>query len=461
MYFRSKVGKGYGRFWRGVIFDREYKNLDDLISKSERWFPQFKDGAKFLRSKADYKWVWPTGEELLFRQFKKDSDYWNYHGQEFPFIGWNELSKFATPKPFDLMLSCNRTGFIPADHSPDRAKGVLLPEIPLIIFGTTNPYGPGHGWVKKRFIDPASPGEVVKEITNVYNPRTGKREDITKTQVRLFGSYKENPNLSPQYVATLENIRDVNRRKAWLHGDWNIVSGGMFDDVWNESVHVIPQFKIPAGWYIDRAFDWGSSHPFSVGWYAVANGEQVTLNYPDGPRIFCPRPGSIIRFAEWYGCDHDGTNEGLRMSAADIAAGIMEREQEMMKSGLICDWPRPGPADNQIYDVREKDVKSIAKKMEAEGIEWSRSDKGKGSRINGWQLMRDLMEASVRQEGPGIYFTKNNKNAISLLPVAPRDEEKPDDIDTTWEDHIPDEIRYRVLDASRKWTKTVKPTFAT
>ena len=83
MRFRQNVGKGYGRFWRGVIFDREYKNLDDLVSKSMRWFPAFKDGARFLSGKSDYRWVWPTGEELLFRVLKRDADYWGYHGQEF------------------------------------------------------------------------------------------------------------------------------------------------------------------------------------------------------------------------------------------------------------------------------------------------------------------------------------------------------------------------------------------
>ena len=84
MKFRRYVGLGYGKFWRGVIFDREYKNLDDLVSKSQRWFPEFKDGARFMSSKSDYKWVWPTGEELLFRRIKVIGDYWNYHGQSSP-----------------------------------------------------------------------------------------------------------------------------------------------------------------------------------------------------------------------------------------------------------------------------------------------------------------------------------------------------------------------------------------
>src|SRR6476620_8623068 len=47
MYFKQFVGKGYGKYWRGVIFDREYKNLDDLVAKSKRCFERFGDGAKF------------------------------------------------------------------------------------------------------------------------------------------------------------------------------------------------------------------------------------------------------------------------------------------------------------------------------------------------------------------------------------------------------------------------------
>ena len=76
MRFRRRVGQGYGTFWRGIIFDREYKNLEDLIVKSKRWFNLFDDGASFLQSASSLKWVWPSGEELLFRVAEKESDYW-------------------------------------------------------------------------------------------------------------------------------------------------------------------------------------------------------------------------------------------------------------------------------------------------------------------------------------------------------------------------------------------------
>src|SRR5262245_40824371 len=54
MRFRRRVGVGYGEFWRGIILDREYKNLDDLVAKSKRWFLKFQDGAKFLESASSY-----------------------------------------------------------------------------------------------------------------------------------------------------------------------------------------------------------------------------------------------------------------------------------------------------------------------------------------------------------------------------------------------------------------------
>ena len=75
--FRRLVGLGYGSFWRGVIFDTEYKNLTDIITQSKRMYRLFNDGARYLASASELRWVWPTGEELLFRFGKEESDYQN------------------------------------------------------------------------------------------------------------------------------------------------------------------------------------------------------------------------------------------------------------------------------------------------------------------------------------------------------------------------------------------------
>ena len=454
MAFRKNVGRGYGRFWRGVIFDREYKNLDDLVSKSKKWFPQFNGGAQFKESPKDYKWVWPTGEELLFRVGYKETDYDDYHGHEYPFIGFNELTKQSSRKFYDLIHSCNRSSFLPREHSPDPKNP--LPEIPLVFFSTTNPHGAGHNWVKAEFIDKAEPGRVFRITREIFNPRTKQKEPVTRTLTHIFGSYKENRYLSPEYVLMLDSQTDPNRRKAWLTGDWDIVAGGAFDDVWDRATHVLPRFKVPAGWRVDRSMDWGSSHPFSVGWWAEANGEEVKL--PDG-RIFCPPAGSLIRIFEWYGTAQIGSNEGLKLGAKQIAQGIKTREAELLAGGWIKVSPRPGPADNEIRSVKNKDTETIEKQMADLGVRWNESDKSPGSRRNGLELTRERLKAAKDGEGPGLWFMDNCRAGISTLPVLPRNPDIPDDVDTEAEDHVYDEVRYRVLAGSNRLATNIKISF--
>jgi len=460
MRFRRYVGQGYGPFWRGVIFDRKYKNLDDLIAKSKRWFPQFGDGAKFLSSMSDLKWVWPTGEELLFRHMEKDKDYDNYHGHEYPFIGWNELTKYATSACYDAMMSCNRTSFVPKEHSPDKSKP--LPDIPLTVFATTNPFGVGHTWVKRRFISPIAAGKVLRKTTRVFNPPTQQEEDFVRTQVRLFGSYRENKYLPPQYIAELMAITDPNKRAAWLEGSWDITAGGAFDDLWREGVHVLPRFQVPRSWRVVRSMDWGSSHPFSVGFWAVSNGEEVEI--APGKRRAFPR-GSLIRIHEVYGAEvfageRYGHNRGVKWSARKVAKAVKEAEELLRLMGWISGPVEPGPADNQIFNVNEEESGSIASLMEKEGVTWTRSDKSAGTRKNGLELFRSALEAAKTGEGPGLWVMRNCEAFTNTVPSLPRDEEDPDDVDTTAEDHVYDDSRYMILDAKPVFASAVSVKFA-
>ena len=413
MSFAQHCGKGYGMHWRGIIFRKEYKHLDDIITKSKRWFNQI--GARyrprFLSSQGAMKWVWPGGEELLFRTFASPDDYWNYHGHEYPFIGWEELTSWPSIDCYESMMSCNRTS---------RPGG-----LPLQVRSTTNPYGVGHNWVKAYFIDPAPYGVPILNGEG-------------QARVTLFGSVRENKYIDGEYLKTLNAISDPNKRKAWLFGSWDITSGGMFDDLWSRDKHILPTFKVPDGWRVDRSFDWGSSRPFSVGWWAESNGLPAIVG---GQERHFTR-GSLIRMAEWYGCTGK-PNEGLKMTATAVAAGILERERAMNIS------VRPGPADSAIYAVTD-DV-SIGQNMEKAGVFWTMADKKAGSRKNGWELIRGRLEASANgDDKPGIYVMDNCRDFIRTVPPLPRDSRDPDDIDTEAEDHIADEVRYRCLAPKRE-----------
>lgn len=478
MRFRARVGMGYGMSWRGIIIDREYKHLDDLVLKSKRWFRDDGGGGRFLESKSDYKWVWPDGEELLFRVADKEEDYWLYHGQEFPFIGWNELCKYPNGELYDLMLSCNRSSFIPANNTPRgerwarNSKGEpsiliyrngvegqpnkFMPSIPLEVFSTTNSYGPGHAWVKRRFINVAPYGKVIRTVREIFNPQTQRKEKVTRSQVAIFGQYKENVFLDPKYIAVLDGEKNKMRRRAWLTGDWDIVAGGAFDDLWDTGVHIVPRFVVPDNWHIDRAMDWGSSTPFHIAWFAEATGEDVQLL--DGS-IWTPKKGSIIQIFEWYGAKQVGTNEGLRLSPSKIAQDVLTIEKSLLRNGWIKTVPAPGPADNQIRAVVRTDIDTIAKTMENEGVHWQASDKSKGSRTVGFEVFRDRLAKTIGNAGAGFYVMDNNLVTIELLPSLPRDTKILDDVDTDAEDHIWDVIRYRTLKGNIRWASEINIGF--
>ena len=425
MSFAQYCGRGYGDYWRGVIFRRNYKHLDDIISKSKRWFNRSAQQPRFLAGSSSLKWVWPTGEELLLRAFEDPEDYWSYHGHEYPFIGWEELTSWPSIDSYESMKSTNRSSYQVNSYN-------RLPMIPRYIRSSTNPYGVGHAWVKAYFIDPAPYGTVI--IDKDGNKR-----------VALFGSVRENPFLGEDYIKTLQSITDPNKRKAWLEGSWDITSGGMFDDLWDATKHIVKPFKIPSSWRIDRSFDWGSSKPFSVGWWAQSDGTDAVM--ADGTTRAFP-PKTLFRIGEWYGSTGK-PNEGLRMTAKNVAVGILAREQQLGIANRVT----MGPADSAIYNVT--DDASIGQNMEQQGVFWTHADKRPGSRKNGWELIRDRLSATGTDdlEKPGMLVFETCRDFIRTLPPLPRDKRDPDDVDTDAEDHIADEVRYRCLAAQHTSTR--------
>ena len=80
--------------------------------------------------------------------------------------------------------------------------------------------------------------------------------------------------------------------------------------------------------------------------------------------------------------------------------------------------------------------------------------KGPGSRVRGWANMRQMLMASVQNEGAGLYVFDTLTQFLRTVPVAPRDAVNPDDIDTDYEDHALDQSRY----ATYKKVQTVTIT---
>lgn len=431
MSFAQYVGRGYGAAWRGIIFRQTYPQLADVQAKTEKWFRQIFPTAKF--NKAKMMWEWPTGEVLLLRHMNNPSDYWNYHGHEYPFIGWEELCNWSTDQCFKAMFSCCRSS---------------TPGIPRMIRATTNPYGPGHNWVKLRYRlhgkwwEPIVINDAKSEIGQLEPPRAAIHGNINENHILLAAD----PNYKQTIIASASNKA---MGEAWLYGSWDIVAGGMFGDVWVARFNIVKRFLIPDGWRLDRSFDWGSSHPFSVGWWAESDGSDY--RGADGQWHSTVR-GDLFRFAEWYGWTGK-PDEGVQMLATDIARGIVEREIAWGLDGKI----KPGPADSSIFSAENGNCIAfdMAKPIRLpngemhKGVEWLPADKRPGSRKTGWEQMRKVMKAAhpvpgKPRENPGLFVFDICEQFIRTVPTLPRSEKDMDDVDTKVEDHIGDEARYRV-----------------
>lgn len=411
------------------LFRRNYGDLYKNHMQGPTSFPAMLHpyiDAGLVKVRSDNQITFWNGSAINLCHLQHKKDLIKYQGPEFHVLLMDELTHFTEEEYRFLRGRCRVVGL---DVPPEFAG-----QLPRILCGT-NPGGIGHNWVKAAFVDSASPMAITKQ---------------TKSEGGMYRQFipallEDNPALmeaDPDYGERLEGLGNPALIKAMRTGDWNIVAGGGFDDVWGPEL-IIPRFPVPRSWPLFRTFDWGSSHPFSYGLWTVANGEDVIL--PDDS-VFRPRSGSLVRVAEWYGTEKVGSNKGLKMSAGDIAKGIIELEEALRERRWIDKIVYDGRADGQIFNEMQEDELTIATKFENEGVVWQAANKSPGSRINGLQLVRERMDAVVKgKEEVGIYFMENCRAAITILPVLPRDAKKIDDIDTKSEDHVYDEIRYAVL----------------
>jgi hypothetical protein len=413
--FLRYVGKGYGSAWTGVFFRCEFKHLGDVVRKAKIMIPKIFPTAKWKAAATEYKWVFETGEELLFRHAKTGADYDAFHGWELPFQAYDELTKWPTMDFKNNMKSCMRSSF---------------PGIPKLQVSGTNPSGILHNEVRADFIDMAAPGV----------PFFGD-DGLMKVHIKL--SFLDNPYIAvndPEYVQRLKGIKDPFLRKAWLFGDWNIVSGGAFDDLFDRSIHVYDpgQIVLPSDWPIRRGFDWGQSAPFSFGWNRICPHDTV-IRWDEGTKHISK--GTMFREFEFYGAKEGVKNTGLRWTNEQMADKAVEIETTKWGRGTV----KPGAADSAIFadpTQKQKDMYQVYKKK---GIKFVPSVKGPGSLMTGMSLFRDRLDAcmATTMEQPGIFISSNCRQAIKQIPLLKRDEKNIEQVDSDQEDHLYDEMRYQ------------------
>jgi hypothetical protein len=389
----------YGENWQGILFRRTYPELKALIERSQAIYPA--TGAKWYE--ADKEWWWPNGAGLRMRYLERYADTMNYQGHQYPWMGFDELTNWPDDQAYLALQACNRWVPCPIPTKRIRCSG--------------NPGGPGHQWVKDRFVDINRLGH-----TPFQDPETLKWRMFIPSKVQDNKLLLQN---DPYYINTLRGVGSAALVKAWLDGDWDIVAGAYFTEFGAQ--HIVDPCYIPANWVRFGSFDWGSAKPFSFGWWAVSDGE--LRQFPKG---------AIVRYREWYGAA--GPNSGLKLHVPDVAKGIVERS--------LGDKLAYSVADPSIW--KEDGGPSIFEQMRLRGVNFRPAD---NSRIAGWESLRARLVGE--DDRPMIYFFSSCKDSIRTLPALQHDENNPEDIDTDGEDHAADDIRYACM--SRPYTRPRLP----
>lgn len=424
----------YGPNAIGLCVRRERTQLVELIERSRIIYTPI--GARF--NEQDKLWRFPNGARLRFAYLESDNDAQSYQGHSYTRVYVEEMGTFANPDPIFKLMATLRSG-----------AGV-----PCRFIATANPGGPGHLWIKQRYIDPAPLGLKILP-TQFKNPFTS--EVINKDRVFIPSRVTDNKYTNTsEYIGNLYLSGNDELVRAWLLGDWNVMLGAFFQE-WNIRKHVIKEFKIPKSWTRFMSMDWGSYRPFSIGWWTVVPDEfdfgydTNPLDWHSNAPIKLPR-GAIVRYREYYGCQRDKIgnivpNMGLKMSVEDVAREIVRRERFEPRNYNN----RP----NILYRVVDPKMHSrdggpsMSERMASKPY-YLILRKADNKRVpqhgamGGWDQVRARLRGN--EDGrPMMYFMDNCTEAIRTLPAMQHDIDKPEDVDTTGEDHAPDEIRYACM----------------
>ena len=386
----------WGKDFRAIIFRQSREQLGQLLRRANELYVPI--GAKF-RQQSQYGhniYFFPNGASIQFTYLDCDRDVENYQGNEFAYVGFDELGNYPSDYAWNYMQSRLRS-----------VKGIKS-----YIRGTGNPGGRGQGWIKQRFMEGRLPNRIYRKTVLLPSGR----EAVT-TQCYIPSTLYDNKKLvtqDPDYEARLFNM-PKHLRDALLRGNWDVFAGQIFS-AFKAETHVRPHFVLDARyWYKFCSLDWGYAKPYDLQYWAV-NAE-----------------GKMYMYRELYGCAKDEYNKGLREGSDSVARrGMAIAGNEGV---TMC------VADPAIWNKIDK-APSVAETFEAAG--WHMI-KANNDRINGLLIFNQMLENTDAAGIPMLTVAPECTGFIRTVPSLTPDPNREEDVDTRLEDHPYDAARYAVM----------------
>jgi predicted phage terminase large subunit-like protein len=214
-----------------------------LIELSHEWLAS--SGASWSAETRTWRFPGPGrkagsgGASLSFGYLAGSEDLGRYAGTSYSYVGFDELTRFGEAhyrRMFRVLRQPNEAGA--GDAAPD---GTRLSDVPVRVRAASNPGGPGHAWVKARFVD---------------------RETRHPEALFLPSRLADNPYLDrAEYEARLAEL-PLAERERLPHSDWEIPDDGeLFQRGWFE---LLERGQLPTGLRAVRFWDLAGSEPSSA-----------------------------------------------------------------------------------------------------------------------------------------------------------------------------------------------------
>ena len=377
-------GKSYGQMVDALLFALKYPGSKQLVLR--RTFAELDKSLIRLSlslfpnkiysfNSSSHTGKFKNGSCVDFGYCATENDVYQYQSAEYDVIRFDELTHF-TEAQYVYLIS--------------RVRGAN--SYPKQIKSSTNPGGIGHGWVKGRFVDRASPGESFIGEDGMKRIFIPSLLDDNKFLCLGDPGYRKRLNALPE-----------REKRALLYGDWNIFDGQYFSE-FKAEIHVMEPFEIPSSWRKYRTLDYGLDRLACL-WIAVS---------PDG---------DFFVYREY--CE-----SGLSISAS--AKAILERtpDREEIYATLA-------PPD--LWSRSQETGKTKASLFSEFGINFTKTS---NDREAGWLALKELL--APRTNGlPTLRIFSHCKEIIKCLPSLIVDKQKPSDCSTEPHEitHAPDALR--------------------
>lgn len=187
--------------YAAIVFRRTFTDLalpGAIMARSHEWLAGWQQQGECQWSGQDKRWTFRSGATLQFAYMDNPNDELRYQSAEFQFVGFDELTHFPEQQYRYMFSRLRRPAIGP------------LSLVPLRMRSASNPGGPGHDWVRSRFLEEP-------HSSRVFVPaRLGDNEHVDQAA----------------YVKSLLHLDPVTRLRL-LEGDWDAREpGGFFRREW-------------------------------------------------------------------------------------------------------------------------------------------------------------------------------------------------------------------------------------